>query len=303
MNSKLVMGLVGVIIIGLGSVNIYQYTNYNKERATYEQTLQDLMNSQTADTGSEIVLKEVVGLVNEVNAGKKILDEDIQMISMPEANVPENAIVNIADLKGKQARVDLKPNTVITPQLIADVDLTVTSRLRQIYYDYASTDIIDGDYVDVRLFYPTGEDYIVFSRVQVEKSSGNYVELMLNEGQYNLSKSMYMDYLNGKDAGVKIYLDKYIDPLLQKPSKVTYVSSDKIKQIVYGSPNVVDKVLDSNNSAVRQEIEKLNREIKRGVTLDWQSVQPEGKVTQSKAATGTGTGLQGFNKTSSTGSN
>ena len=66
------------------------------------------------------------------------------------------------------AKVALKANTVITGSLISRGKLN-TDDVRQMEYNVLSlpTDLIDGDYIDVRFMLPNGQDFIVVSKKEV----------------------------------------------------------------------------------------------------------------------------------------
>ena len=282
MNSKLVMGLVGTLIIGLGSFNVYQYTSYNNKVVEYETMVQELTLNQGGDSSEGAILSSVVGMVNEVKQGSVIQPDDVTVLNLPEAVVPESAVASADEVIGKVARIDLMPNTMLIDSLVADRKYTNTTKQRQVYFDYATTDVSEGDFVDIRLAYPDGSDYVVLPYMQIQKAKGKYIEILMDEGEYALYKGMCVDYLTSKDYGVKIYIDKYLDPLIQVPVKQTYVVPEKIQQYVEANPNIVDKVIDSNNEATREEIRILNESLGRtGDKLIWEEVQPQGEIKSS----------------------
>ena len=68
------------------------------------------------------------------------------------------------------AKVDLKANSIITTDLVGKSDNIVTDDVRKQEYNMLilPTDLQTGDYVDVRLMMPSGQDYIVVAKKEVE---------------------------------------------------------------------------------------------------------------------------------------
>ena len=68
------------------------------------------------------------------------------------------------------AKVDMKANTIITKELIAKGDNTIANDVRRQEYNtfVLPMDLTTGDYVDIRLMLPTGQDYIVISKKKLK---------------------------------------------------------------------------------------------------------------------------------------
>lgn len=279
MNSKLVMGLIGALIISLGAFNIYQYTSSSKQKAAYEATIAELQASQSNGEAA-IEMTSAVSLLTDLKAGQLITNEDITVANVPTTSVPQNAIVDPLNVVGKVARINMGMNTILTDDVVADKRISNTTKQRQVYFDYATTDITEGDYVDIRIAYTNGADYVVIPYVQVQKAKGNFIEILMDEGQYAVYKGMNLDYLTTKEFGTRIYLDRYSEPTLQTPVKQTYVVPEFINQLIAANPNITNKIVDSGNKATQEEIKILNEQLNNsGSDLTWGDVQPEGEVT------------------------
>ena len=68
------------------------------------------------------------------------------------------------------AKVTMKKNTLITTELINKSDNMVLDDVRRQEYNMLvlPTDLQTGDYIDVRVMFPNGQDYIVVSKKEVE---------------------------------------------------------------------------------------------------------------------------------------
>ena len=117
------------------------------------------------------------------------------------------------------AKLDMDANTVITPNLVVQSDAPVTDDVRVEDYNMIvlPVDLMSGDYVDIRLMTPDGQNFIVVSKKQVDiplNSDGTYVadtiRLNLREDEIlSLSSAIVEAY---GIQGAKLYASKYKEP-------------------------------------------------------------------------------------------
>ena len=162
------------------------------------------------------------------------------------------------------AKVDLKANTVITSSLIARSDDIDTDDVRQQEYNslVLPVDLFTGDYVDIRLLLPSGQDYIVVSKkiVTIPDVGGTYLTdtiqmKMAEEEILAMSNAIVEAY---RIDGAKLYATKYTDAGSQEASTPTYVVSDEVAKLIEADPNIVSKAMselsaryNANNGALK----------------------------------------------------
>lgn len=143
------------------------------------------------------------------------------------------------------AKVDMNKNTVITPEMINKEDSQVTNDMRKQEYNMLvlPMDLETNDYVDIRLMLPTGQDYIVISRKQVEvpdisgTPSADTVKINMSEDEtLTMSSAIVEAY---QIMGSKLYLVKYTEPGTQKAATPTYVANAKVTEMINSNPNIV----------------------------------------------------------------
>jgi len=68
------------------------------------------------------------------------------------------------------AKVDLNANTVLTEDLITRADNPVQDDIRKQEYNIVvlPVDITTGDYIDIRVMFPNGQDFIVVSKKKLK---------------------------------------------------------------------------------------------------------------------------------------
>lgn len=151
--------------------------------------------------------------------------------------------------KALVAKVDMKANTVITSSFIARSDDLDTDDVRKQEYNMLSlpVDLITGDYIDVRLLLPSGQDYIVVSKkiVNIPIINGEY---LANTIQVKMAEEEILAMSNAiveayKIKGSKLYVTKYTEAGIQEASSPTYVVNDEVARLIEADPNIVNEAM------------------------------------------------------------
>ncbi len=145
------------------------------------------------------------------------------------------------------AKVNMNMNTVVTPQLIVQSDEIITDDVRQQQYNMLvlPMDLMTNDYIDIRLMTPSGQDFIVVSKVRVNiplNADGTYIPdtitVDLREDEI-LSMSSAIVEAYGL-LGSKLYATKYVDPANQDPAAPTYTPNSSVTAQIQSNPNIVE---------------------------------------------------------------
>lgn len=160
------------------------------------------------------------------------------------------------------AKLDMKKNTVITPNLVEQSDNIVTDDVREQDYNVVvlPVDLEDGDYVDIRLMTPNGQDFIVISKKTVTipqngdgTSISDTIRLALREDE-TLAMSSAIVEAAGIN-GAKLYAVRYKEAGMQNAAIPTYRPNDAVTTLIGIDTN--GNV--SNPNIVSQSIEELRR--------------------------------------------
>lgn len=180
---------------------------------------------------------------------------------------------------GLKAKVDLHPGTVLTSDLTYEDEL-VAADVRKQEYNIITlpTQLQTGEYIDIRLRLPNGQDFIVVSHKQVtipqisgvESASCVWVELDEVE-TLNMSGAIVEAY---KMKGAKIYATRYVEAGIQDAATVTYLPSDQILALMSRDPNAVQTAKNAlfarnNNSDEKRVIRnQINSTINNNENAD-----------------------------------
>ena len=145
------------------------------------------------------------------------------------------------------AKIDLYANTVITPEMFAEGQLTRDDLRTQEYnVIIPQSQLSTGDYIDVRLRLPDGQDLIVVSHKEVtipEMADGttsiNNILMNLTEEEIlTMSCAIVESY---QMNGAMLYSTKYVEPGMQDASTPTYVPNDRTIVLINSDPNIVQE--------------------------------------------------------------
>jgi len=147
---------------------------------------------------------------------------------------------------GLKAKVDLHAGTILTSDITYE-DETVAADVRKQEYNIIAlpTQLLTGEYVDVRLRLPNGQDYIVVSHKQVEIPEINGVAsescmwIQLNELEIlNMSSAIVEAY---RMNGAKLYATRYVEAGIQEAAAITYLPSDEVLALMSRDTNIVQE--------------------------------------------------------------
>lgn len=229
--------------------------------------LNDKINSETSQ-------KLLVSVLNQdVQYGQKL---DASMFTQQEVSsnsVPSDA-TNIATVEGTPiAKVSMKANTVLTSSLVSVEELSASDREQTYSIITLPIDLEDGEYVDIRVSFPNGQDYIVLSKqkVSIPIVNGVYlsdaIKLTLSEAELLTMSSAIVDA--AKVEGASVYAIKYAEADAQEAARETYVPSSEVINLIQSNPNAVDnasKELKSrwNSPAVENRNNYINDQVSQG---------------------------------------
>ncbi len=152
------------------------------------------------------------------------------------------------------AKVTMKKNTLITTELLSKSDNMVQDDRRKQEYNMLvlPTDLATGDYIDVRLMMPSGQDFIVVSKKEVELPVINGVDspdtiwINLTEDEILHMSCAIVDAF--QKNGAKLYATKYTEAGMQAAATPTYPLNESTLDILQNDPNVLEKAMNAIRS-------------------------------------------------------
>lgn len=201
-----------------GSITKYVYKlKSNKDIKSGDSITQDMV--EEIKINSNYVSKDVV------LARMKLDDKNLQEISFP-----QNA----------KSKIDLKAGTILSESMLyKDESLDNSSRLIEFNMITLPTSLKLGEYVDIRLMTPTGEDYIVLTKKCVKSIKEATIGMFLTEEEILTMNCAIIDaYAMGAS---NIYAIKYVEAGNQEKAEQTYVVRQSVLEQMRSNPNILSE--------------------------------------------------------------
>ena len=286
-NSFLFGFLVAVIIAAVAVALLYMRVKGLKEEIVKIQKENEVALVQVYAVTQDVQKDEILTASEDA-------DQKFALISVPAQQVPDNAITqaNLDELYKDEnsdeyqmtAKLDLSKNTVLTTDMIEKSSESGTFRMGEYTMITLPSKLNAGDYIDIRIAYPTSADFVVLSKVKVQDANTNTIWLKLAESQMLLlNEAIIESYIVD---GTKLYASQYVDAA-QVELNATYVPNSTVASLIQANSFTdYDKALidDSNKDVmdIRKYIESVlskytedekTDKVKEGFTTEKTTVQ------------------------------
>lgn len=220
--------------------------DYSEQRSALELQLveaQEILNQE---------FKEVPLVSRARTAGDQLSAEDIAMVRLPVTALPEN-ILALEDVIGKYTKISLPRNTPVTASMLFTKGVTAADiRNQEFRLIQLPQKLKQREFVDVRIKFPTGEDFIVLSKKEIKDLSGDLITYEMSEEEILMMSSAIVDaYIH--DA--TIYALSYADPYMQKNAVVTYPPKQEVRKLIQSDPNIIQIATKQLETRKRETIE------------------------------------------------
>lgn len=257
-----------------------QQQNHQQMKEHYERQIEELK------TIEEQSRRSVWTVARTIPAGGIVTAEDLQSVPMPASLVPTGMITEREAVIGKSAIIELQPGTPLMPSMLYEsAPIPKDLRVQEFHVIQLPSNLQKGQYIDVRINFPTGEDFVLLAKKKARELSGTVIWLEMNELDILQTSSAIIDaYLQG----ARLYALPYIEPGLQEAAVVNYPANPKVLDLMEHDPNLLEKAttelsrklratLDDNLKAM-SESDKLR--VTSGSVTVQQQLQNERIVTQ-----------------------
>lgn len=219
----IIMGLLAfILIMKINSLNTEVENMKAKQKNVY-------VASVDLESGEEISYEVVEQKQVETNIITGMIDSNY---------------IDATDENGEpiqyRTKISVPQGTIITEDMLY-VDGEATSNDQRIQeYNMISlpSQLEEGSYIDVRIRFSSGEDYIVVSKKKVEQANSNTIWLKVNETEILTLNNAIVEAWMAK--GSKLYAIEYTEPGLQAKASLTYPVSREILDLIAGNPNIID---------------------------------------------------------------
>lgn len=249
-HSTIIVSILFIILIvflcAVGLMSVNKYRGEVGSRNTQIKNLEEsLLNIGELQTG--YVTKQ------SVRAGEKITEDLIQAVDVP-VKLGLNVATSEDELLDKFFRISLTEGTVITKEDVLKEKMDNTFRYFDMVIDENPIGVKVGDFIDVRITFPFGEDFIAIAHKKIEEINSGVMKVVLDEDEIYAYQSMLIDKAMYK--GSKIYAVVYYDAGAQPNAEVYYPLNRNLAELSSLNPNLLELV-KQEMLAKRDQVDNL----------------------------------------------
>ncbi|MEK5071638.1 hypothetical protein [Sporosarcina sp. FSL K6-1508] len=243
-------GIIGAsITLVLAVIGGYFYYTKTQER---ELALKEQYRAELAVLNETALLNEEgYALKQEVERGDPITEDMLEKVTLVAAAKSEDTL-DIIEVKTLDyyAKTDMQAKTVLVESMVYEEE-ALGGDIREVEYSFIDlpTKLKKEDYVDVRIQFPNGDDYVLLSKKKVKDTLGLTLWANLDEGELLTMSSAIVDAFIEE---AKIYALPYVDGPMQPASQMTYPVKKNVMELITDSPNLVN--------IAKLNLEKQNRD-------------------------------------------
>lgn len=203
-----------------------------------------------------------VRLLHDTSEGEVLTRNDLEkfIVQVPQGSVKQQ---ELSDYEGKSLKISLEQGSILSPDMLCDVQKAADDeRFLNLSYVRLNEKMKTGDYIDIRISFRNGGDYILLSKKKIkdiEENEGkrNALWLQVNEEEILRLASAVVDAYY--QEGCEIYAIQYVSEL-QNAARVTYPVNETVKKLLETDPNVTTLAQGTMEDSVRKKLRNALQE-------------------------------------------
>ena len=240
----IVVFICAIIVLMVGGKS----STYKKAIADRDATITTL-TQQWAELGPAV---QGLVLIKDVSGGQEIRADNWKKFFAP-VTYPQKLNLKLSTpndfTKTKYVRASMSTGAVLTLDDIRSTRQEDSQRYYDVILDEYPVGLTPGKYVDIRVRFPFGQDFISLGHKQVKEINGPTIKLVLSEQEIYTYNSMLTDKVLYQ---AQLYSTEYLDTGAQQAANNFYPLNYNMQELLLKNPNALD--------IVRSEM-KLAREL------------------------------------------
>lgn len=269
-DTKFILSLV--IVISLVGTGVYGDITYRSNKLELAQKDAEISSLQsTVNQVGQLVT--AYKLNTSMQTGQQITSSDLSPITVP-YSLSQYLVTNTNNVVGEYIKEDTSSGSPLLKDNVGSVQIARDSRLYDVVLDEIPVGLKVGDYVDIRISLPLGQDYVGISHVRVYAINDSVLKIDVSEKDLLTYKSMLIDSLIY--PGTQIYATQYVEGMDQTPAISDYPLSTVVLAVAERDPNLLTAIQSNMINRRNSLVKGLNSAIPPNTNQ--QSVQQE--ITQ-----------------------
>lgn len=215
------LGFIAALIIG-GIVIALLYMQIKNKNAEIEKVRQEM----------QIAMTDVYVLDKDVSINEPV---ELKRKQVPVEDVPKKAIKSLSEYQDEdgelimRSKIALTKGTILTEDLVENSDDSPSYRMVEYSMITLPSMMTEGDYIDIRIAFPDGGNFVVLSKMEVQSCTASTIWLKLTESQMlTLDEAAIESYII---AGTRLYATQYTDTA-QSELNTTYIPNDLVRELI-----------------------------------------------------------------------
>ena len=241
-NSFLLGLIIAFLIMGLfAALLIYKINGLKTEIDTQKKRISKvLVAKEPLESGQEVTMDLFTSkeTITDMNKAEIISADDFEFYDN-QGNIVEKFTEDGTPLKKTLVmKVGVPKGCTVTKDMVVEMnDQTQNDqRIQEYNMIILPSELKNGSYVDIRLRFPTGEDYIVISKKKVLQCTADTIWMKLSEDEIlTLGNAIVEAYVA---EGTKLYATMYAEPGVQNAAIPTYPVSQAVLKLINSDPNI-----------------------------------------------------------------
>lgn len=218
----------------------------------------------------KIALKEAKSayiLTQDVKSGEVIDLNKVMLVKMQYA--PANYL-NATQLSDEQnvlkAKTQLTSGVVLSQDMVYIAGEEETKDMRIVEYNMITlpSKLENGDYIDVRLTLPSGQDYIVLSKKQIIKCDEDTIWIKVSEDEILYMNNAIVESYQMLGSSLNAVI--YSEAGMQDAAIPNYSLSSAVEETLATDPNILEEAKAAYNNRNAEDVSKIRTSIERALS-------------------------------------
>lgn len=253
MKKGMTIGALALCIVLGAAVVAVLLTSANAKKK-YEKQIEEL-NFQVGDLQFQVdelgATETCWQLAHDVKSGTQVKETDLIPVEVP-LTMSGGYVHNLQEAVGKYYKISFDTGTTLSADMLFDFEVTKDMRYLDVVCDELPIGLEEDDYIDLRVSFTLGQDFIAMTNKRVAAIYGNTVKLIVDNKDIYTYESIKVDKAIYK--GVRLYCVEYIEGVAQGAATKYYPLRVDVLATVVQDPNI-DGDLEQYTYADRSYLE------------------------------------------------
>lgn len=242
--TSFIFGFLVALILGAVAVGLllFKIKSINEAKEALEALQKKvLVAAEDIESGTEVSVTHFTDGIVQTTVDKETMIASTDFDLVDENGNPYIDEDGAPLYKKMIMKINVPAGTIITKDMLEEVDdqLDNSQRIQEFNMIALPSQLKNGDYIDVRMTFPNGQDFIVLSKKKVLGTNATTVWLKLDELELALINNAIVESYMA--SGIKLYAIEYVEPGRQKEAIPTYVVSADVSGYIARNPNALNE--------------------------------------------------------------